>query len=231
MRNILLVGAASSMGEIIIKEYIDRGDNVIATYNNKCISELIKVKLVHLNLNDNRTIEEVISYIDTLQIKLDIVIFLSGMLPGKKLADYTDDEIEQVMNVNFSSQAMIIKYLLPYLSSNSHILMMSSISAQKGSFDPIYAASKAAIIGFVKSLATGLAPNTRINAIAPGLIEDSVMYNDMSVERQEFHRNNNPLKRLIKPDDIGKIIVDLTSEHWSNINGSCIDVNGGQYVR
>jgi 3-oxoacyl-[acyl-carrier protein] reductase len=108
--------------------------------------------------------------------------------------------------------------------------MISSISAQRGSYDPIYAASKAAILSFVKSLAVGLG-GVRVNAIAPGLIEDSTMYKEMSVDRQELHRQQTSQKRLLHISDLADVIYDISKNHWKHLNGACIDLNGGQYVR
>ena len=110
------------------------------------------------------------------------------------------------------------------------ILMISSISAQRGSYDPIYAASKGAILSFVKSIANGLG-GTRVNAIAPGLIEDSAMFNEMSIERREFHRQQKSNKQLLDISDFSRIIFDLSRNHWKHLNGACIDLNAGQYVR
>ena len=147
MRNIFIVGASSSIGIETTKLFLNNGDHVLATYNENDFvmshNNLIKKQL---KLDRFLFDDEIFLSIESLK-PLDIVIFLAGILPGKNLFDYTTDEIFNVMNVNFISQAKLIKYLLPYLNDNSHILMMSSISGQRGSFDPIYAASKSAMFG------------------------------------------------------------------------------------
>ena len=76
------------------------------------------------------------------------------------------------MNINFSSQAIILQEIFSLIHSKSKIIMFSSISAQKGSFDPIYAASKGAISSFVKSMVSQIPKGATINAIAPSLIEN-----------------------------------------------------------
>ena len=135
------------------------------------------------------------------------------------------------MAVNFNGQAKLILKILPMLTSQSRLLLFSSISAQRGSFDPIYAASKGALLSLVKSLASGLPPGARINSIAPGLIQDSAMFLDMTTERQEYHRSQIPSKQLLRSQDLAKIVFDLCQDHWSHLNGACVDLNGGQYVR
>jgi 3-oxoacyl-[acyl-carrier protein] reductase len=161
---------------------------------------------------------------------LDAIISLVGDLPGKSLIQYEDLEMERVMRVNFTSQAALIRRLIPAMRPGSHILLMASISGQRGSFDPIYAAAKGAIIAFTKSLATSLTPNIRVNAIAPALIEESTMYLDMDPDRRAIHRQNSPTGRLNTRSEIAHIIVDLLQPHWSNLNGQIIAVNGGSYV-
>ena len=98
---------------------------------------------------------------------MDIIIFISGILLGEKLEDYNRNNFEQVMNINFSSQAVILQEILSLIHSKSKIIMFSSISGQKGSFDTMYAASKGAILSFVKSMVRKIPKGATINAIAP----------------------------------------------------------------
>jgi 3-oxoacyl-[acyl-carrier protein] reductase len=135
-----------------------------------------------------------------------------------------------VTNINFNSVAKIINSLSNHFISNSQILLMSSISGQRGSFDPIYSASKSAIIGLGKSLSQTLTPVTRTNIIAPGLVDQSSMFNEMKPERKEYHEKNNPLKCLLQKEALAEIIYDLTTEKWNHLNGAIIPINGGSYV-
>jgi NAD(P)-dependent dehydrogenase (short-subunit alcohol dehydrogenase family) len=77
------------------------------------------------------------------------------------------------------------------------------------------------------SLPTG----ATINAIAPGLVQDSAMFKNMTFDRQESHKKQVNSGKLLNQDDLAKIIYDLCEDHWSHLNGACIDLNGGQYVR
>ncbi|MDA8775860.1 SDR family oxidoreductase, partial [Opitutales bacterium] len=144
--------------------------------------------------------------------------------------DYTCEEINRVMNINFNSVAKIISSLLNHFSNNSQILIMSSISGQRGSYDPIYAASKSAIIGLGKSLSQTLTPVTRTNIIAPGLVDQSSMFNEMKPECKEYHEKNNPLNCLLKKEALAEIIYELTTKKWNHLNGAIIPINGGSYV-
>ena len=206
-------------------------NRIIATYHSK--QATIHEENIHnieLDLKKNDSIEDFIKEVSSVTSHIDTAIFLAGILPGKNLKEYNPDDIEEVMAVNFTGQARVIKGLLPLFDSDSQIIMISSISAQKGSYDPVYAASKGAILSFVKSLATGL-NSARVNAIAPGLVEDSTMYNEMSADRREFHRQQIPHTELLKMSDLADIIYDVSRSHWKHLNGACIDLNAGQYLR
>jgi len=123
-----------------------------------------------------------------------------------------------------------LRRLLPHFSPGGHVIFVSSISGERGSFDPIYAASKAAQIAFIKSLATWLAPTLRVNAIAPALIADSSMFRSMAPERRQHHVSQTPTKRLTTKEEIAGVIVSLCEPAWDNLNGQVIRINGGTHV-
>ena len=155
---------------------------------------------------------------------------LLKIISGKNLSEYTPEEIDQVMNINFIAFTKLYKKLEKYFNNESQLIAVSSISAQRGSYDPIYAASKGALISFVKSISQINPLKIRANAIAPGLIENSSMFHAMEPARQSFHINQSPTKKLTKIEDLSSIIFDMTKPHWSNVNGEVIKINGGSYV-
>ncbi len=229
---VLIVGASSSIGNEISSLFRNTSMRVITTYTSTPLGGgAAKADALHLDLRIDESIESCAQKLQDRLPRIDIAIFLAGILPGKNLGKYEFSDIDEVMAVNFNGQAKLILKILPMLTSRSRLLLFSSISAQRGSFDPIYAASKGALLSLVKSLATGLPPGARINSISPGLIQDSAMFIDMAPERQEYHRNQVPSRQLLRPQDLAKIVFDLCQDHWAHLNGACIDLNGGQYAR
>jgi 3-oxoacyl-[acyl-carrier protein] reductase len=232
MQNVLIVGASSSIGGAVVARFREPSTRLITTYASTApTNPQERAEALLLDLRDNPSIDAFAKQVGMLAPQIDVGIFLAGILPGKSLADYDFAAIDEVMSINFNGQAKLIHRLLPLLSARSRLLLCSSISAQRGSFDPIYAASKGALLSFVKSLVNRLPPGARINAIAPGLIQDSTMFEDMSPERREFHRGQLPSKQLLLKQDLAEIIYDLCRDHWAHLNGACIDLNGGQHVR
>jgi 3-oxoacyl-[acyl-carrier protein] reductase len=228
---VLVIRANSTIGIAMVREFINHGDVVIATYcksNPKFVHR--DVKWVHLDLTDEKSIEIFTKGLAKSKLRIDSAIFVSGALPGKSLENYSYKKMNTVMDVNFLGQAKCVQALLPLLNSPSQILMISSVSGERGSYDPIYAASKGAVSAFVKSLATWLPPQVRCMSIAPGLVEGSGMYDAMPTEVRQVHLDKTPLNKLITVEDLAKIILDLTKDHWVHANGACIRINGGAYV-
>lgn len=231
-KNVLIVGASSSLGPLIIEKFLAENYSVIATYNSKPSNNKSDDRITSLEvdlLSEDSLTKNFEIEINSFS-EINLVIFLSGILPGLSLEDYNYKLMKKVMGVNFIGQAEVLRCLRPKLADGSSILFLSSISGSRGSFDPIYAASKSAQNAFIKSLVEWLSPNIRINSLAPGLIEGTSMFNEMSEERREYHRSLSPTKKLTTKKDIADIIYNLNEPLWKNLNGQVIHLNGGSYV-
>ena len=229
MRKILIIGASSSIGKEITKEFLLNGDQVLASYNSNKIkfSGVGKNNLHTLKLDIN-CIDSHKSFLNSLKKfgKIDAAVFLPALLLGKSLKDYVDEEIKEVIDTNFSSQISLFQ-LMRLFTKNASVIFMSSISGQRGSYDPIYSASKAAQIGFIKSIALWEGSEIRINGIAPSLVENSSMFNEMASKRQKYHTSRSPTGKLTSKKEIAKIVFDISGKSWGNVNGQIISVNGG----
>ena len=230
MKSVLIIGGSSTLGISLINKFTQANYSLIATYTKSTIEKHDNLLSFKLDLTSESSIEDFINFIQSNELRFDICVFLSGILPGNNLSEYTPEEIDQVMNINFIAFTKLYKKLEKYLNNESQLIAVSSISAQRGSYDPIYAASKGALISFVKSISQINPIKTRANAIAPGLIEDTSMFHAMQPVRQSFHIDQSPTKKLTQIEDLSSIIFDMTKPHWSNVNGEVIKVNGGSYV-
>jgi len=233
MSTVIILGGSSSIGKAICNQFNTQDNKLISTYCLKgdASKNPKNAKSFWLDLNSDKSIINFSKKLVSDKINVDILISLVGILPGKNLSEYSFEEIDKVLSVNFSGQAKLIRNILPLLTKKSRLLLFSSISAQKGSYDPIYAASKGALLSFIKSLLPSLPIEATVNAIAPGLIQDSTMFRNMTSDRQELHKEQIHSGKLLDENALAKIIFDLCQDHWSHLNGACIDLNGGQYVR
>lgn len=231
LETVIIIGASSSIGRAISSRF-SRANRVITTYSSRVPeSPGEQEDAFHLDLREGLSIERFVEQLKKVFLRIDVVIFLSGILPGKNLNKYAFEKVDEVMAVNFSGQAKVLMRMLPLLTERSRVLMFSSISVQCGSFDPIYAASKRALLSFVKAVCTQLPAGARINAVAPGLIQNSAMFVEMAADRQEFHRKQVPSQQLLGQQALADIVFDICQPHWAHLNGAGIDLNGGQYVR
>lgn len=227
-KKLLIIGGSSSLGKDIIDKFISKDWYVIATYNFNKLNPQKNLITKKLNLLSHESLDLFIKYLRK-NTAIDYVLFLPSILNGKKLEHYSLRDVDDCMNVNFNTQAYLLGQILLSLSKKCSILFVSSISGEKGSFDPIYAASKGAQISFVKSISKSLAPNFRVNVLSPSLIKDSNMYFQMDKSIRRKHLLSNPMKSLVDKVDIAEIVYDLSKNHWKHLNGQVISVNGGIY--
>ncbi|MBL75776.1 MAG: hypothetical protein CL763_02485 [Chloroflexi bacterium] len=224
---VLIVGGSSGIGIATVKTFLNAKHDVIATYrtgipNNELGAYWINADM--LRIADIDSIEANISAVD-------LLILLPGVSFGKSISEYSDDEMDEVLTVNFISQFRIIQRIKHCFSDDSQIIFLGSIAGQRGSADPIYGASKGAVHALAKSLAKSMAPRTRVNVIAPGMVTNTGMYDATNSNVINGHLETTPTRHFISADEIANIILDITQPHWGQLNGACIDLNGGQYLR
>ena len=228
---VVVIGASSSIGVPLTRMFAARGDAVVATYSATPVPFAGGVRALPLDLEAPDGFEGFAAELRQALGAIDVLVFLAGILPGKSLPDYPPDMIGRVAEVNFIGFARLMQALLPLMAEGSQAIVMSSVSGERGSYDPIYAATKAALIGLVKSLASWHGERVRFNCVAPALIEGSRMYRDMAPERREFHRQRSPTGRLLAVDDLAAIVVDLTGPAWKHLNGAVLRLDGGNPLR
>jgi 3-oxoacyl-[acyl-carrier protein] reductase len=221
-----IIGGSSSVGRVVIEELLAHGDSVLATYCERPLEPAPRLEVARLDLRDERALAGFARRAGQAG-PLDALLFLSGVLPGKPLSEYDLAEMQQVLTINVAAQARLIALLLPALAQGAQVLLMSSISGRRGSYDPIYAASKAALVGLMLSLARWHGARARFNCLAPGLIEGSSMYLAMSEERREHHRRASPGGALATVAEIAHMIVDLLGPRFRHLNGAVIPLDGG----
>lgn len=237
-KRVLVIGGSSGLGGACVRSYLRHGARVGYTYlrGESALSDLRKLaptQLIRWKLDLTRlsAMNHLVELLQQSLHPLDIVIMCQGMIVGKPLRDYTFSEIDRVFSVNALSVVRLTKMLEPVMANDASIVYISSISAFAGSYDAVYAASKGAVISFAKAMAKQLGPRVRVNAVAPGLTERTGMYDGMQEGTRRKHLESTYLKRLAQPEDIANTVLFLSTSSSRHITGSCIDVNGGEYVR
>ena len=155
----------------------------------------------------------------------DYAFIHHGVLPGQRLQTYSDELISSVLQTNLVSILQILETIqtLPLLKT----VITSSISGSLGSYDTLYAASKAGLDVAIRSIAKQIPPTSRLNGIAPGIIADS----KMTLARQdlkllESKREKTPTQMLTTAMDVAKLAKYVLFES-ENMNGQILHLNGG----
>lgn len=216
-KNTLIIGSSSRLSQTLEKNLLKEKHNVFLTTSNSLIS---KKNYLYLDLNNIGSLKKFFNSNKKILTKIDNVVIISAIIYGKNEKEYTYSEINKIIDINFINSSILIKNLLELISKRKvpHIIFISSISAIRGSYDIYYASSKNAMHAFLKSLHNNRFREFRYNIICPSLILDTNMYNKMNKKNILILKNKNPLKQIIKIDDLTKIIVDLTSDHWISLN-------------
>ena len=234
----LITGASRGIGEAIAIEFARNNADVIINYYND-LKEAKKVvdKVKKYGVNsiavkaDVSNFDEVKRMADTIRKKfktVDILVNNAGIVKDRTLKNMTLDEWHAVINTNLNGVFYVTKVILPLMQEGGRIISVSSIVGQYGNFGQCnYAAAKAGIIGFTKSLAKELGKKKiTVNAIAPGFVKTSIT-KDMPFLKKRIINYMTPLKEEAEPEDIANLITFLASDKARYITGAVINIDGG----
>ena len=234
---ILVTGASRGIGNNIAKT-LAKENMVIANYN-KSKNEAIKLKedlqkeninidIIKADVSNRCEVKEMIEQILKKYGRIDVLINNAGISQYKLFTDITDEEWDNIINVNLKSNFIVTQEVVKNMISRKSglIINISSIWGVTGAaMEVAYSTSKAGIIGLTKSLAKELGPsNIRVNAIAPGMIDTS-MNSKFSEEEIDDIKEEIPLERIGKPEEVTKCIKWLLEDTYTT--GQVISINGG----
>ena len=241
-KNVLVTGALRGIGNAIAIEYAKRGYNVIIwdvfdEGKDAVIEEIKKMNVEcdfeKINVSDMGQVSAGIDNIIKKHESLDVLINNAGITKDNLLISMTEDEWDRVISVNlkgtFNCSKAAVKYMIKRRSGAIiNISSVIGIMGNKGQSN--YAASKAGIIGFTKSLAKEVGSrNVRVNAIAPGFIETE-MTKKLSPEVIAEYAKLIPLGRMGSVADVAKICFFLSSDDANYITGQVIHCDGGMLM-
>lgn len=226
MKNYLIVGGSSGIGQALVNQLSAQGHNVYATYNKTAVGSTgPKVQYHHLDVTQDAL------DLSFLPDQIDGLAYCPGSInlmpfhrikPIKFLEDY---QLQVVGAIN------ILQQVLPQLkkSESASVLFFSTVAVQTGfNFHTQVAASKGAIEGLTRSLAAEWAPKIRVNAIAPSITNTRLASKLLSSEDKiQANADRHPLKKIGSPEDIANAASFLLSEQSSWVTGQIINVDGG----
>jgi 3-oxoacyl-[acyl-carrier protein] reductase len=241
----LITGAARGIGRSIAEALWAAGAEVCIHYNkSEEAAEELCAKLTRASqkslkiqgdLTDSAQVKSVFAQLQKHWHHLDILVNNAGdLVQRSKVADFSDDLLDRVMKLNFHSTVYVTREALPMLrkGKDPSIINLSSVAAHNGGANgaTIYAASKGAIHTYTRGLAKELAPDIRVNGIAPGVALTDFHRTHSTPDGLAAISNNTPLKRLGTAEDHGAAAVFLSGKGASFITGEVIEINGGLWV-
>ena len=236
----LITGGGRGIGRSICESFAENGCDVAFTYNSSkeaaenLVEELkkydVKVKSYKSDASDHDKSVELIDNVISDFERIDVLVNNAGITKDNLLMRMSPSDFKDVVNVNLGSVFNLTKSSIRFFlkQKEGSIINISSIVGVKGNAGQSnYAASKAGIIGFSKSIALELGSrNIRCNVVAPGFIETD-MTDSLSDDVLEKWKESIPLKRSGKPYDVGNACVFLASDLSSYITGQVLQVDGG----
>ena len=236
----IITGASRGIGRGIAKVFVEQGCAVAFTYSSNqaaaeaLVAELsgqgVQVRGYQSNAADYEAAEQLIADVLKDFGSIDILVNNAGITKDNLLMRMSESDFDQVIEVNLKSIFNMTKAVQrTFLKQRKGSLIhMSSVVGVKGNAGQAnYAASKAGIIGFSKSIALELGSrNIRSNVIAPGFIETE-MTAQLSEEVVQEWRDGIPLKRGGQPEDVANACVFLASDLSNYITGQVLHVDGG----
>ena len=235
----LVTGGTRGIGRAIAAAFAERGVSVVLTGRNQETAQAAAEKLgagasgVAMDVCDREAVDAVIKSVLEKRGHLDILINNAGITRDSLLMRMKPEDWDAVIATNLNGLYYCSRAVLrPMIRQRSgRIINMSSVVGLMGSAGQVnYAASKAAILGFTKSLAREVASrNVTVNAVAPGYIETN-MTKDLPSEATEALREAIPMQRIGQPSEVVKAVLYLASEDAGYVTGQVLQVNGGLYM-
>ena len=236
----IITGASRGIGKGIAKEFASNGANVAFTFSKSVeLAKEFEKELISLGVKAVAYQSDAANYNDSIELvekiikdfdSIDILVNNAGITRDNLLMRMQEEDFNQVIKVNLNSVFNMTKAVQKIMlkQRSGSIINMSSVVGVKGNAGQSnYAASKAGIIGFSKSIALELGSrNIRCNVIAPGFIETE-MTKKLDEKIIENWRNSIPLKRGGTPVDVANACVWLASDMSSYVTGQVLNIDGG----
>ena len=238
----IVTGGTRGMGADICLRMAKRGDKVVAVYrSNKKSAEAFEKELkavspdsavVQADVSNVQDVERLVQYTIDNYGKIDILVNNAGIFDFQFVEDMDETFLDNIINVNFKSQFLMIKACVKHMKKNGYgrILNASSISSKLADVGLVgYGCSKAAVDMLTKICAAEFGPyGITVNAYAPGIVHTDLT-DGMIRERGDIQVKQIPLNRFGTGDEVAALVAFLASEDGGYITGEIIGIDGGMF--
>ncbi len=238
----VVTGGSSGIGLSISKVLLNASARVIIIDIDDKRFETVKNEIKKIsenfdfytsNVKNSEKISDTVNAIIAKESKIDILVNNAGIVKDGLLIRMSDEDWLDVIDVNLNGMFYITKNVLKHMfkAKSGRIISIASVIGEIGNMGQAnYAASKAGIIAFTKSIAKEYAARGILaNAIAPGFIR-TVMTDKLPEDVKDAIKKSIPLNKIAEPEEIANAVLFLCSELSAYITGTVLNVNGGMYM-
>jgi 3-oxoacyl-[acyl-carrier protein] reductase len=237
-KKVLITGATGGIGNSLVKKFSDLGSIVVATGTNEDKLNKLKknysnIQIEKFKLDDHDKIEKFIDIINEKLDGIDILVNNAGITLDNISIRLTEENWKKVLDINLTASFLMCKFAIKKMLKKKYgkIINITSIVGHTGNLGQAnYAASKAGIVAFSKSLAIEYArKNININCVSPGFIKTD-MTEKINEDFKKTLISKIPSGELGTGEDVSNCVAFLASDMSNYINGETIHVNGGMYM-
>ena len=241
MKTVLITGGSRGIGKAVAIKFAENGYQIIINYvSDKTDTQQLKKELLQAGAADILLIKADVSNSEDVKNmvkksiekfeKIDVLVNNAGITKDNLLMRMSEEEFDKVIQINLKGTYLVTKEVTRYMmkKKKGSIVNLASVVGVAGNAGQCnYAASKAGVIGFTKSVAKEVASrNIRANAVAPGFIETD-MTNILKDEIKENINSQIPLKRMGTAREVAELVYFLGEDSSSYITAQVINVDGG----
>jgi 3-oxoacyl-[acyl-carrier protein] reductase len=238
----LVTGASSGTGAMVAHVLAEEGADVVIGYGHDEAGARETVRdietkgqqawLSRMDIRDSSSVTAAVQQIKATVNRLDILILCAGQNIITPWQNIMPEEWNQVIGVNLSGPFYLLQALVPMMPEGGSIVTIASVAAHTGAPHHIhYAAAKAGLVNMTKSLARDLAPQIRVNCVAPGVTLTPMGQDTIASLPADYAEKKIPLQRFASAEEIARCIVFVASPIAGFMTGATIDINGGREMR
>jgi NAD(P)-dependent dehydrogenase (short-subunit alcohol dehydrogenase family) len=225
--SVVVTGAAGGIGQAIVETLKNNHLKVVAVDLSPKLAELEDVAPVQVDLTTDEGVAAVAAAVEAAGAPLLGLVNNAGITRDARIVNMSDEDFRKVIDVNLGAAYRLTNALVPLMSDGGSIVNIAS-RAYLGNFGQFnYTMSKGGIVGLTRALALSLAPNIRVNAIAPGLIATEMA---MAIPADVLEKMVAaiPLDRMGSPQDVANTVWYLLSPLSAYVTGEVLVVGGGR---
>ena len=233
----IVTGAATGIGEAIARRLSAAGASVAVADIDQAAAIATAAQIpnafgIHIDITRADSVSEAVNAVVAKFGKIDILVNNAGTA-GKvaTLVDQTEDEWRRVIDINLMGVFLCTRAVMPLLLKQGYgrVVTLASIAGKEGNPNmSAYSATKAAVIGFTKSVAKEVATeNICVNAVSPAVVQTKIL-DQLTPQQVAYMTDKIPMRRTGKPEEIAAVVHFLASPDCSFVTGQCYDASGGR---